>query len=96
MNSNKVEQLMKVEPIRPPSKHLRNKSPTSKSVQKDSKHSSIKRSQPGKENRIINRNEADIGEDENVKILLPQSNLYGYAKESPKFCMLYDSFCLIF
>jgi len=96
MNSNKIQQLLKVDPLRPPVKHEKNKASMSSLSKKSqtpnpnkirspvSPLSTKKASQRLQSKKSIEKDNFDIG-DEKVTINIPQMNIGGGDKESPYF-----------
>jgi len=102
MNSNKIQQLLKVDPLRPPVKHEKNKASMSSLSKKSqtpnpnkirspvSPLSTKKASQRLQSKKSIEKDNFDIG-DEKVTINIPQMNIGGGDKESPYFRSYYSS-----
>jgi len=101
MNSNKFQQLLKVDPLRPPVKHEKNKPSLSSISQKSilqcpakniiplSPISTKKSPQILQNKREIEKNDWNQGENEKVQTNLLQLGSSGGEKESPYFRNFY-------
>ena len=98
MHSTKIQQLLNISPIRPPSKHEKCKRDLSSSSQKLLSRVSTKvllpvptetSSKTSKSKNVFKiREEYDPCDDEKVDINLPQTNFNGSDRQSPKFCII--------